>query len=330
VRDGQDQQNQNIVGLSMKGGRKDQFFFCLLEYFEEENRWFLRSLLQVKDENGLTGDEAIRTWIDKFHVEKMVLDFPLSQPACSTCLIDCPGSNKCPEPSVVEVRRQMQAILDHDEDLNKNNPKKYEQDRNFDDLFDYGRNLVSTPATNYMLTRSFKRRLKKGFIPYWNRALDFWVWCHYYNQLLDIFNLSFDSFGSTSLMVQHRFSYLRRHFPEHLNLYESHGPMILIELLRSGVILKKDLHNLSDIELGLEARLDIVRKIEKDLNIFIYDHDLELLVKNPRAFDSFLLVIAGQNRLMGLDSELPDWVRPTEVRFISPLFDNLSEAQGID
>lgn len=321
-------QNPNIVGLSMKGGRRDQFFFSLLEYFEEEDRWFLRSLLQVKDENGLTGDEAIRTWIDKFHVTQMVLDFPLSQPACTTCLIDCPGTHKCPEPSVVEVRRQMEEILDKDEHLNKSNPKKYEQDRNSDDLYDYGRNIVNEPATNYMLSRSFKRRLKKGFIPYWNRAFDFWVWCHYYNQLLEIFNLSYDSFGSTSLMVQHRFSYLRRHFPENLELFESNGPMILIELLRAGVIHKKDLHKLADIELGIEARLDIVRKIEKGLNIFIYDHDLELLVKNPRAFDSFLLALAGQNRLMGLDCDLPEWVRPTEVRFIAPLFDGLSEAQG--
>lgn len=304
----------------MKGGRRDQFFFCLLEYFEEENRWFLRSLLQVKDEEGLTGDEAIRTWIEKFQVSKMVLDFPLSQAACATCLLDCPGSHKCPEPSVVEVRKRMQAILDHDDHLNKSNPKKYEQDRNWEDMFEYGRDLDDRPATNYMLSRAFKRRLKKGFLPYWNRALDFWVWCHYYNQLLEIFNLSFDSFGNTSLMVQSRFNYLRRHFSDDLELFESNGPMILIELLRSDIILKKDLHNLSDIELGIEARLDIVRKIEKCLNIFIYDHDLELLVRNPRAFDSFLLSLAGQNKLMGLEAELPDWTRPQEISFIAPLF----------
>ncbi|MCF8060440.1 MAG: hypothetical protein K9K67_14150 [Bacteriovoracaceae bacterium] len=304
----------------MKGGRRDQFFFCLIEHFEEDNRWFLRSLLQVKDEDGLSGDEAIRTWIEKFKVKQMVLDFPLSQPACATCLLDCPGSHNCPEPSVLEVRKKMQEILDQDELLREENPKKYEQDRNFEDLFDYGRNLDSTPATNYMLSRSFKRRLKKGFIPYWNRALDFWVWCHYYNQILEIFNLSFDSFGSTSLMVQSRFSYLRRHFPEHLRLFEANGSIVLIELLRAGIILKKDLHDLADIEFGVDARIDIIRKIEKGLNIFIYDHDFELLVRNPRAFDSFLLAIAGQNKLMKLNSELPLWTRPQEVNFISPIF----------
>lgn len=311
----------NIVGLSMKGGRRDQFFFCLLEYFEEEERWFLKSLLQVKDEEGLSGDEAIRTWIEKFDVKDMVVDFPLSQAACATCLIDCPGANECPEPSVVEVRRQMSEILDKDSYLNQSNPKKYEQDRNVDDLFDYTRNQDDQPATNYMLSRAFKRRLKKGFVPYWNRALDFWVWCHYYNQLLEIFNLSFDSFGSTSLMVQSRFNYLRRHFPNELNLFEANGHIVLIELLRSGTILKKDLLNLSDIDLGIMARLDIIKKIERVLNIFIYDHDLEILVKNTRAFDSFLLAIAGQNMLLGQHCDLPAWTRPQEVNFISPLFD---------
>ena len=92
----------------MKGGRRDQFYFCLLEYFENEERWFLKSLLQVKDEEGMSGDDAIRSWIEKYDVWQMVLDFPLSQPACATCLLDCPGAALCPEPSVKEVRRQME------------------------------------------------------------------------------------------------------------------------------------------------------------------------------------------------------------------------------
>jgi len=304
----------------MKGGRKDQFFFCLLEYFSDEKRWFLKSLLQVKDEEGLSGDEAIRSWIEKYDVHQMVVDFPLSQPACVTCLLDCPGSHNCPEPSVAEVRKRTDEILEEDDRLREDNPKKYEQDRNLDDLFDYGRNIISQPATGYILTRPFKRRLKKGFVPYWNRAVDFWVWCNYYNQLLEIFNLSFDSFGSTSLMVQSRFSYLRRHFPSDLKLFEAHVPITLIELLRSGVLLKRDLMNLSDIEVGVEARLDIIKKIESTLNIFIYDYDLELLVKNPRAFDSFLLAIAGMSKKLETNVELPNFTRPDEVAFVIPQF----------
>jgi hypothetical protein len=307
----------------MKGGRRDQFFFCLLEEYENEGRWFLKSLLQVKDEDGLSGDEAIRAWIEKYQVRQLVLDFPLSAAACATCLLDCPGSNSCPEPSVVEVRKRMQEIIDEDSRLQKENPKKYEQDRNFDDLYDYNRNIISKPATGYLMSRSFRRRMKKGFIPYWNRPLDFWIWCNYYNQLLETFNLSFDSFGGTSLMVQSRFNYLRRHFPSDLGLFEANGSIVLIELLRAGLILKKDLYNLNDIELGVDARIDIIKRIEDSLNIFIYEHDLELLLKNPRAFDSFLLAVAGQNKKLKLSQDPPEWVKPDEVRFILPHFSSL-------
>ena len=304
----------------MKGGRRDQFFFCLLDHFEGEGRWFLKSLLQVKDEDGLSGDDAIRAWIEKYDVWQMVLDFPLSQPACATCLLDCPGSALCPEPSVKEVRKRMDELLENDLKLMKSNPKRYEQDRNHDDSYDYNRNITHRQATDYLMSRSFKRRLKKGFIPYWNRALDYWVWTNYYDQLLEMFNLSFDSFGSTSLMVQSRFSYLRRHFPKDLSLHESNGAIILVELLRSGMVKLKDIHNLSNIELGVEARLDIIKDIEKNFNIFIYDHDLELLVQNPRAFDSFLLAVAGQNKILNNNQELPLWTRPQEINFIAPKF----------
>jgi hypothetical protein len=311
---------KNIVGLSMKGGKRDQFFFCLLEYFPDEKRWFLKSLLQVKDEEGLSGDEAIRSWIETYEVSQLVLDIPLSEAACATCLLDCPGAQHCPEPTVSEVRKRMQDILEGDEKLHKNNPKKYEQDRNRDDLYDYGRNILHESADSYILSRPFKRRLKKGFMPYWNRSLDFYVWSHYYNQLLELFNLSFDSFGTTSTMVQSRFNYLQRHFPRGLKLSEARGQIILIELLRAGIILRRDLINMSDIECGIEARLDIIKRIEKGLNLFIYDHDLELLVRNPRAFDSFLLAIAGQNNLLGKTTDLPEWCQPEENNFIIPQF----------
>lgn len=313
-------QKQNVVGLSMKGGKRDQFFFCLLEFFPDEKRWFLKSLLRVKDEDGLSGDEAIRSWIEKYDVHELVLDIPLSEAACATCLLDCPGAHQCPEPTVVEVRKRMTNILDNDEKLRVQNPKKYEQDRNRDDLYDYGRNILHQSADSYIMSRPFKRRLKKGFMPYWNRSVDFYVWCHYYNQLLELFNLSFDSFGSTSNMVQARFNYLQRHFPRGMSLSEARGPIILIELLRSGIILRRDLINMSDIECGIEARLDIVKRIEKGLNLFIYDNDLELLVRNPRAFDSFLLSLAGQNNLMKKAIDLPDWCQPEEINFILPQF----------
>ncbi len=311
---------KNVGSLSMKGGRNDNFYFCLIEYYSDSGRWFLKSLLPVKDEDAMDNDEAIRAWILNFDVKKLVVDFPLSKPACEMCVIECPGAMSCPEESIKAVKEKIKALLNEDQKLINENPKKYEQERNKADEVVYNRDIFSKETSHHMLSRSFKRKLKKGFLPYWNRTLDFWVWKYYYDQILETFNTSFDSFGNVSLMILSRFSYIRRHFPKTLELFEANEQIILIELLRARIIAKKDIGLLSDIELGIEARMDLIKKIESKLDIFIYNHDLEILVKNPRAFDSFLLALAGQNVLQKKNRELPDWTRPKETKFIIPNF----------
>lgn len=311
---------KNIGSLSMKGGRNDNFYFCLIEYYPESSRWFLKSLLPVKDEEANDSDDAIRVWIENFGVKQLVVDFPLSKSACNECTLDCPGAGQCPQPNVATVREKIKNLLNEDLKLINTNPKKYEQERNKADEIVYNRDIFEKETSHHLLTKSFKRRLKKGFLPYWNRALDFWVWKYYYDQILDTFNTSFDSFGNISLMILSRFNYIKRHFPKHVELFEANEQIILIELLRSKIILKKDVDMLNDIDLGIEARLDAIKKIESKLDIFIYNHDLDILVKNPRAFDSFLLALAGQNVLQGKNLKLPDWTQPKESKFIIPNF----------
>lgn len=301
----------NIGSLSMKGGRNDNFFFCLIEYYPESKRWFLKSLLPVKDEEVSHNDDAIHAWITNFDVKQLVVDFPLSKPA---------SESGDPDQCVATVLEKIKNLLDEDQKLITQNPKKYEQERNKSDEIVYNRDIFSKETAHHLLSRSFKRRLKKGFLPYWNRALDFWVWKYYYDQILEMFNTSFDSFGNVSLMVLFRFNFIKRHFPSAVELFEANEQIILIELLRSKIILKKDVALLSDIDLGIEARLDTIKKIENKLDIFIYNHDLEILVKNPRAFDSFLLALAGQNVLKKKNRELPSWTLPEETKFIIPDF----------
>lgn len=296
----------------MKGGRNDNFYFCLIEYYPESKRWFLKSLLPVKDEEALDNDDAIHAWINNFDVKQLVVDFPLSKPA---------SESKKPEENIRIVKEKIKDLLNEDQKLINSNPKKYEQERNKADEIVYNRDVFLKETAHHLLSRSFKRRLKKGFLPYWNRSLDFWVWKYYYDQILEIFNTSFDSFGNVSLMVLYRFNYIKRHFPREVELFEGNEQIILVELLRSKIILKKDVAMLSDIDLGIEVRLETIKKIENKLDIFIYNHDLEILVKNPRAFDSFILALAGQNVLQGKNRKLPDWTLPEETKFIIPNFD---------
>ena len=304
----------------MKGGRNDNFYFCLIEYFPDSKRWFLKSLLPVKEEEAADSNEAIRSWITNFDIKHLVVDFPLSKPASESSDYDEDGNLQCPDNSLEIVQEKIKDLLEEDQRLVLENPKRYEQERNKADEIVYNRDVFSKETAHHLLSRSFKRRLKKGFLPYWNRTLDFWVWKYYYDQILELFNTSFDSFGNVSLMILFRFNYIKRQFPKDLEFFEANEQIILVELLRAKIIMKKDISLLNDVDIGIEARLDTIKKIESKLDIFIYNHDLEILVKNPRAFDSFLLALAGQNVLQKRNVSLPSWTKPEDTKFIIPNF----------
>ena len=312
-------EKKNIAGMSMKGGRKDHFFFCLLEYFPKKERWFLDSILQVKQHQE-DDDDIIRKWVDRFSLKNLVLDFPLDFPPCYDCQLSCPGLNHCPQENVTTIRNKIIHLLEDDKKMKENNPKRYEQERNKVDQFDYSRDIMNYPSDEHILSRPFKRRLKKGFLPYWNRPLDFWVWTKYFDQQLEIFKTSFDSFGKASLMILSRFNYLKRHFPKDLLLFEGNVQIALLELLKAKIITRKEVEGLSLFEEGARYRSQIIKQIEKKLNLFIYGSDLEVLESDSRAFESFILALTGQRIQMGQLEQLPTWTFAERSHFVVPLF----------
>jgi hypothetical protein len=279
---------RKIAGMSLGGGRKDKFFFCFIEYFVESDRWSLTSLRQVKDESEMDGDEAIPVWTQELALEDLVVDFPLTQAPCHECLPECPGMTSCPRPEVESVCKAMASYIEDDRSSYEEHPKTYEKKRV----------ALETSPEDKLLSRAFKRKMKKGFVPYWNRLLDFWVWQNYYDQLLEFFNLSYDSFGQTSLMLMARFRYLKRHFPLNLRLWESDTHLCLIELYRAKIIPLNLMKEFNDLEKGAFVRAQILKILEEKLKFFIYEHDFQLMAKNPQAFDSFLLAIAGQRHIL--------------------------------
>lgn len=312
--------SNSVAGMSIGGGKKENFFFCLLEYFDKEDRWFLSSLNHVREEEAPSNDDVITDWVEKSSLEHLIVDFPLTKPACETCDLECPGVSRCHHPVVTEVRARMKELLDEDQRLSGENPKKYEQERNLDDEVQYTKNVLEKETTDHILSKSFKRKLKKGFVPYWNRPLDFWIWKNYYDQLLKIFDISYDSFGNVSIMLLYKFHYLLRHLPSDLKIFESNVPIILIELYRSKIISKKHLIEIQDINLNTLARVKIAKEIEKALGIFIYEKDLEVISKNPKAFDSFLLAVAGHRLLNEKCRDIPGFGVKDNSKFIVPEF----------
>lgn len=315
-----DPSKQSIAGMGLGGGRKENFYFCLLEYFPDRKRWFLTTLKDVKDEESLDHDDAIMSWVDNYQLKQLVVDFPLTQPTCDSCDLSCPGTNNCHHPVVTNVRAQIDEIIQQDQKLINANPKQYEQLRIEDSMVHYSKSVLEKETHEHILSKSFKRKLKKGFIPYWNRPIDFWIWKNFYDQILTTFKVSYDSFGSSSVMLFKRFKYLLRHLPQDLEMYESNTYITLLELYRYKVLTKKQLIELQDLTLGPMARLNIVQAIEKKCNIFIYDNDLEVIVKNPKAFDSFILAVAGQSLVLKTNRDIPSFGEKNSPRFIVPVF----------
>lgn len=307
--------------MSLGGGRRENFFFSLLEYFPEKKRWFLTSLHQVKDEEIRDRDEIIAAWINQYGLTQLVVDFPLSKPPCEeSCLPECKGANECPRTCVVEVRGEMEDLLEEDARLHQENPKKYEQDRLTSTEIDYSKNLLKKNTDEHMLSRSFKRKLRKGFTPYWHRPIDFWVWKNYYDQLLEVFKISYESFGNVSVMLLAKLNYLVRHLPKDLTMYESNVQICLIELYRAKVVSKSTLFQLFDLDLASTAREQIVHNIEEHMGIFIYKNDLDTIMKNSHAFDSFILSVVGQRMLMNELRQIPGWGNADGGNFIVPSF----------
>ncbi len=312
---------RNVAGMSLGGGRKENFFFSLLEYYPSEKRWFLKSLHQVKDEEIRDRDEIITSWVNQYGLKQLVVDFPLSRAPCEdSCVSTCTGASACPRECVVAVRKEMQDLLDEDSKFQQENPKKYEQERVSSLEIDYSKNLLKKNTDEHMLSRSFKRKLRKGFTPYWHRPIDFWVWKNYYDQLLEVFKISYESFGNVSVMLLARLNYLLRHLPPDLKMFESNIHIALIELYRARVISKSLLLQLSDIDLAPGAREQIVLNIEHHMSIFLYENDLDTIVKNSQAFDSFILSVVGQKMLMNGLREISDWGNSDGGNFIVPSF----------
>jgi hypothetical protein len=86
------------------------------------------------------------------------------------------------------------------------------------------------------------------------------------------------------------------------------------------VVSKSLLLQLFDLDLASLAREQIVRNIERHMEIFIYDNDLETIIKNTQAFESFLLSVVGQKMLMNGLREIPIWGNSDGGNFIVPSF----------
>ncbi len=313
---------KGIGGLALKGGRKESSWLCVLVPHEGPShgqaRWFLRDLLPIRDELEETPDQAILASVRRQDLSDLVVDFPLTHAPCQNCELACPGEMNCPVHGVVQARKRIQDLLELDQALLKDGPKAYENQRLVLEEIQHNRDVLKKDTDAPLLSKSFKRRLKKGILPYWNRPLDAWVWSQYYDQLLELFNVSYDSFGHAPLMVLSRMAYLKRHLVGSLKVHEANVYVTYVELLRAKAVAQKDLALLADYIQAPEARLDVLKRLDQTLDIFVYGQDMEMLIQNPAAFDAFILAVAGRQRVLNKHHQIPAWSGASD--FIAPVF----------
>lgn len=303
-----------VAGLSMKGGQKENFYLSLIQYFPTYKRWSLTQLSPMKD-YPVAGENTIQYWVKEHDLRHLVLDFPLSPPACLNCTLECPGSDTCIDPSIMALRLEIETLLIIDAKEYEKNPKQYEYERL--ELEQIQTSFSKNESR--ILSKSFKKRLKKGIIPYWHRGIDLWAWVKYYDLFLYFFKTSFDSLGGSSLMLMNRFEYIKKHLSSHLTLWESDTRFVLLEFFIGGVIKERYLRGLGQLDEAHISRKAILKNIEDKLNIFIYEHDQETLETNLKAFDSFLLAIAGVCQQQGWTQPMPEWMKK-QHDFIVPRF----------
>jgi len=103
-------------------------------------------------------------------------------------------------------------------------------------------------------------------------------------------------------------------------MYESNIHICLLELYRARVVSKSLLLQLFDLDLASSAREQIIMNIEEHMQIFIYENDLDTIIKNVQAFDSFILSVVGQRMLMNGLRDIPAWINSDNGNFIVPTF----------
>lgn len=313
--------NQKIAGVYFHSGKTSQFIACVLEYFSPGKRWVVDKIHFSND--GAKGfGESFEGWVKENKISDLVLNFPTTGTICDSCELVCPGEENCSHPVIKEMKNVSHEFLRQDTIFEKESPKDYERERNKQNEYDHHRTPFSRSETGKKvpLSKSLKKRLRRGFIPYWNRPIDLYIWLNYYDELIQVFNYSYDSFGHSSLMNIKRFHYLSKHLFG-VNILEANIYVNFLELLKAGYLSPEDLFGMKYVdEFSVSLRKNIVTKIEQNLNIYIKNEDSAMLTFDPRAINAFILSLSGIASLDDKTLTLPHWCRENNSNFIVPVY----------
>ena len=310
---------QKVAGVYFFGNKLSRFIACIFDFYAPGNRWILDELYFSENEKNSNSPVVFEEWIKTTEIADLIINVPMTSPICETCQLICPGEEKCHHPVIKSIRHKIVNELDKDFKLEKSNPKAYERYR--DNMSKYSSDhKFFNRGNSDPLSKSLKKKLRKGFTPYWSRPIDLYIWLNYYDELIQIFNYSYDSFGQTSLMNLKRFSYLKRHL-KGINVWESSIHINFLEMLKSDILLPEDLIGMKYVdEFSVSNRKKIVSKLETSLNIFIKMEDTAIFTFDPKAINALNLGLCAIRNAMSEKHQLPDWCQGNHPNFIIPNF----------
>jgi hypothetical protein len=293
---------QVLAGISFAAGKKDQYYISILHYYASEDRWFLKTLSKAGEFSPDKDENPILQSIEQNSINSVVVDFPLTAPLCQTCPFPCPGVKNCIHPDYLNIALDIKKILSEDLQEIKTKPKQYEQKRRLA-LINKSSEENNSELKNIIISKSFKRKLKSGFVPYWHRPVDYFIWKNYYDFYLKYFDLGPDFFGNFSIKLFHQFNYIQKKLEKSVTFYESNVGMILIELMRAQIIREKNIKDLKFADSQISARKSILKSCEEKLGLFIYEADADLISKKNKAFESFILSLSLWSHLTPLKNK---------------------------
>jgi hypothetical protein len=298
---------KSVAGLVITSSSQEEYY-CT-ELVNEELH------LSSHEDDGADLESLIRNGSQKI----FILDTPLTGPQCKNCRLECPGVKNCHALETVFIRGEIQKLLLVDEQECAQNPKKYEEERIASNRLDLMKNFLDKRTTDHLLSKSFKRKLKKGYTPYLSRPIDVWVWFHYFDPWLTVFKSTYDPLGHNSYVQFEKIDYLRRHLTGH-PLMESSATLILLELYRADLISKRQLLALTDLDQAALSRLEILRTVGHALGIKISTIQEDKIVRSPKFFQAFLLMLAGCQWMQRKCYQIEDPYLSSAPNFIAPYF----------
>lgn len=247
----QDLKPIRYLGLDLAGAKNEKTAITTIEFYPREKKVFLLDVYQkVTRHDEQSNDQALIELIQEITGEckLMGVNAPVTLPPCISCT-----RKTCPLPDkcTVPAVKAMRSIQKQA--------------------------LKSSD-------RSFRVR---DFTPYTQRPIELWM---KYQILPELgFHIDIDeSMGANKAPLTARLHFLKRHFPNDLQLIETWPKLTMARIGPSLGIDRKVLEGYRSLEDGIQYREVILDVLSKSLGIFIYDRDFKKLAENLSALDALL------------------------------------------